>query len=469
MAETAQALPEAPIISNRILKLELVNWHELAFVQQDDFKELDAQERHALKSSLLKNQFADPFKVWEDPEGKIYCLDGKHRSMVLNELVAEGVQVPYQLPAVFFDCANKQEAAKLVLVFSSYYARIRQEGLKTFLGEYELDWSQLKQGLNLPEFSFDRFEQKIDLYGLGELEQEDNRLPSADSLEELPLLVKQEDVFRLGNHVLVCGSFRSLLVNAYLNEEKARIVFTDPPYNLSASSFTNNGSVKHADFAEGGGEMTDEEFKRFLADIMMRSSEFSEDGAIHYICMDWRHVWHMTEAAAQVYGSMIPKQVICWKKDFATNGSFYRSQHELIFLFKHGNAKHTSKIDYVDRYRSNVWEYPSGHSVANEDRDLIKKHPTPKPVQMVADAILDTSNEGELVIDWFMGSGTTLIAAEKTKRRSFGTEIQPRYVQNIILRYRDYCTRNGMICEFEHLNGSLTLSDFDEKNNKPDA
>lgn len=449
------------LIKNRVKSLEYINWRELQFIQQEQFKELAPDEKHALKASLVSNNFSDPFKVWQcEADGVTYCLDGKHRSLMLNELLSEGYDVPYQLPAVFFECDNKQDAAKLVLIFSSYYAKIRQGGMSDFMEMYQLDWAELKQSISLPDFSMDRFEQKFDIFGVGQSSEEDEHNPNLS--EDLPLVVKPGDVFKLGKHTLCCLSFRDELVQAHLlaNGQEARIVFTDPPYNLKASTFTNGGIAKHKDFAEGGGEMSETEFAGFIEVIMQKSCQWSADGAIHFICMDWRHVWHMTHAATKVYGSPIPKQLIVWKKDFPTNGSFYRSQHELVFVFKNGEAKHVSKLEFEDRFRSNVWEYPSGHSIANEDRDLVRKHPTPKPVAMVADAILDTTNEGDLVIDWFMGSGTTLIAAEKTHRVSFGTEIEPQYVQNIIIRWIDFCKRNSKPCEFEHLNGSLTLTDF---------
>jgi DNA modification methylase len=169
----------------------------------------------------------------------------------------------------------------------------------------------------------------------------------------------------------------------------------------------------------------------------------------------------MGEASKRIYGTPEPKQMCVWAKDMIAMGSFYRAQHELCFVYKSGNEKHVSHLDLSDRIRSNVWKYPSAISVANPDRHQIKNHPTPKPVQMIADAILDTTNDGDIVIDWFLGSGTALIACEKTKRRCFATELNIRYVQQIIKRYIKYCRNNDYEPEVEHLNGNLTLKDFE--------
>jgi DNA modification methylase len=278
--------------------------------------------------------------------------------------------------------------------------------------------------------------------------------------------------------------------------KKARILICDPPYNLPANFFTNKDEKRHDDFAMGAGEMSDEEFVTFLEAIMKGGVDHTVEGGIHYVFMDWRHVWHMTEAGRRVYGSVIPKQLCVWKKDNMANGSFYRAQQELcfvfasaaaknlwnrdlldeggfykeneelVFIFKNGeSAKHLSHLDMADRIRTNVWNYPSAVSIKNPDRYLIKDHPTPKPVAMIADAILDTTNLGEGVIDWFLGSGTALIAAEKTGRVCYATEIKPQYVQSIIKRYVLFCTKNNKPVDFQHINGSLTLNDFRNESN----
>ena len=310
-------------------------------------------------------------------------------------------------------------------------------------------------------------------------------------IAEEELILKPGDLFELNGHRLICRSFSDNdTINLLMAGEKARILNCDPPYNLPANFFTNKDEKRHKDFAMGAGEMSDEEFVRFLQSIMETAQAHTLPGAIHYIFMDWRHVWHMTEAARKVYGSAIPKQMCVWNKDMMANGSFYRAKHEicfvfesqqakalwnndmldnggfykdndeLIFIFKNGDAKHLSHLELKNRIRSNVWNYPSATSTANPDKFELKNHPTPKPVQMIADSILDTTNENDIVIDFFLGSGTCLIACEQTNRRCYATEIEPKYVQGDIKRYINYCTKRDININFRHLNGDLNLTAF---------
>lgn len=443
-------------VASRVIKTDLVNWREFRFIQADNFKDLDPSAAHKLKASILSNQFTQPFYVWEDPDGAIYCLDGKHRTLMLEQLLAEGHQIPYLLPGTFIYCESKKEAAKLVTIYSSIYARVSQQGLFDFIKEYELEMSELKEQMDLPDFSMSRFEQKFDTFEVKSLDQDD---PVPDPEEDERIIVKEGDIFHLGEHTLIVSSFNSPEAAEYFAKEKARIVLTDPPYNLPTDFFLV--TERHEDFVEAAGEMTDEEFIDFLAEVMHLGCKYTVDGAIHYVFMDWRHVWHMSSAAALIYGSPVPKQLVVWAKDLMAMGSFYRSKHELCFVFKNGTAAHVSNIDLKDRIRTNVWNYPSGLSTANPDRGLMKEHPTPKPVQMFADAVLDTTNEKDLVIDFFLGTGTTLIACERTNRRCIGTEKKPEYAQLIINRYIQFCKKNGNPPSFLHVNGELTINDFD--------
>lgn len=480
------------IIDSRVLKTELIKWRELQFIQQENFKEWVNNGSDKLIQSIVKYQFIDPFKVWEH-EGILYCLDGRHRFMDLDAIYKTDAypMVPELLPATFIDCKDMKEAAELVLVYSSAYAKITQQGLFDFVSNFNLDVPSLKDMISIPEFSMERFEQKFDLFDVQNGEE-----PHV-CVEEKNIIVKPGDLFQLNGHRLICGSFTSEAdVKALMQDEKARIVNCDPPYNLPANFFTNNtGDVKHKDFAMGAGEMTDDEFVKFLALIMTTSVNNSVPGAIHYIFMDFRHSWHMTEAARLVYGNPQPKQICVWEKDLFANGSFYRAQHELCFIFsdekakalwnkdlldeggefykdnnewcfifKNGEgAKHLSHLELKNRIRSNVWKYPSAISMANPDRFELKNHPTPKPVVMIADAILDTTNENDIVIDWFLGSGTVLIACEQTRRLGRFTEIEPMYVQSAIIRYINYCKKRSIDVTFTHINGNLTLNDFENE------
>lgn len=442
-------------VQDRIVKMDKIDWQDLDFIQAEDFKELPEADRHKLKASMLQNNFADPFKVWETEEGKIYCLDGKHRTLLLKELIHEGVDVPYLLPAIFIDCENKKEAAKLVAVYSAKYAKITEEGFKNFVETYQLDFKELNSFISLQEISLPKLEQKMDIYKLDDLrkaeeqaqeegyeEEEDKKY----ALDDMELLVKEGDIFQLGPHRLACGSFTDkALVEKLMRGEKSRLVFTDPPYNLPSNTFSGKGKNQHTDFKMGGGEMTDSEFVDFLTEIFDVSKQYTVEGGIVYLCMDFRHAWHVCEAGNRIFGKQdnknksgnhyTPKQMVVWNKSQAANGSFYRAKHELVFIYKNGTAKHKSYLALADRYRPNVWDYATAGSYSNPDREFLSHHPTPKPVQMVADCCLDVSDSGEIVTDWFMGSGTTIMGAEATDRIAFGTEIEPKYIQLILYRY----------------------------------
>lgn len=476
-------------LSSRVLQTKPIRWRDLKFIQSDDFKHLDEEAYNKLVASILSNQFTQPFYVWHDSEtNELYCLDGRHRVLVLENLVAQGYDVPDELPATFIYCKDKKEAAHLVLIYSSMYAKITQQGLFDFIQAYDIDYAAMRDQVDMPDFSTDRFEQKFDVFHVAG--DQDNYEVEEDPAEAI--VVKTGDLFQLGDHRVICGSFLEPGVrSSLLLGEQARILICDPPYNLPANFFLKDNAAKHKDFAMGAGEMTDEEFASFLESIMHAAKVHTVPGAIHYIFMDHRHGWHMCEAARRVYGSPIPKQLCTWVKDIMANGSFYRAQQELCFVFadpgtqalwnrdlvdeggfyKTGNelcyifkngegAKHLSHLDLADRIRTNVWRYPSSNSRANPDRLELKNHPTPKPVRMIADAILDTTNPGDGVIDWFLGSGTALIAAVKTGRRCFGTEIEPKFVQSIVKRYISYCRKTGTDIIFKHENGSPELKDF---------
>ena len=449
-------------IKDRVIKNELINWRELKFIQNEDFKELPVNERERLKASFKLNGFVDPFMVWEDSRGVIWCLDGKHRTMLLEELSLEGVEVPNILPANFMRCSSKREAAKLVLIYSSVYAHITHEGMNNFIQHYSIDFLEIKDYINLPEFSEERFEQKFDLFNVNDIDEE-----APVIIDPKNVIVEKGNIFSINGHLIACGSFDdNELVERLMSGEKARIVNCDPPYNIPVSLYKVDGGKGYKDFSMGIGEMDDAAFVEFLSKVMTISVNNTLPGAIHYIFMDWRHVWHMTEASRNVYGSVQPKQLCVWNKERMANGSFYRSKHELCFVFKSGKARHLSHLELKDRIRTNVWDYPGANSSGSIDKIDLSEHPTPKSVQMIADSILDTTNPKDLVIDWFLGSGTTLIACEHTDRVGRFVEFEEAHVQSSIIRYLNYCSKRNIEVKFTHLNGTLTLNDFANEQSK---
>jgi DNA modification methylase len=199
-------------------------------------------------------------------------------------------------------------------------------------------------------------------------------------------------------------------------------VFTDPPYNVPISGHVGGlGSVQHREFAMASGEMSPAEFTAFLTSVFRHLAEFSVDGSIHFQCMDWRHAEEILQAGKGAYSEL--KNICVWAKNNGGMGSLYRSQHEFVFVFKSGAVSHINNVELGKhgRYRTNIWSYPGVNSFGTDRSDLVL-HPTVKPVAMVADAIRDCSHRKGIVLDAFTGSGTTLIAAERTGRRGFGIE-----------------------------------------------
>ncbi len=262
-------------------------------------------------------------------------------------------------------------------------------------------------------------------------------IPEVDE-DALPV-AKSGDLWTLGNHRLLCGdaldpeSYKQLLGN-----DKAQLVFTDPPYNVKIDGHVSGkGKHRHGEFAMASGEMSASEFIGFLALTLQNLACSSTDGSIHYICMDWRHLQALLTAGDLVYSEL--KNLCVWTKSNGGMGSLYRSQHELVAVFKSGTASHINNVDLGrhGRNRTNVWAY-AGMSAFHAGRDdALAMHPTVKPVALVADAILDCSNRNAIVLDPFCGSGTTLLAAEQTGRRGYAIELDPRYVDVTLKRFRE--------------------------------
>src|SRR5947207_14172166 len=224
-----------------------------------------------------------------------------------------------------------------------------------------------------------------------------------------------------------------------MGEERAAAVFTDPLYNVAIDGHaTGLGATHHRPFPMASGEMDSTEFTAFLGRACRNLASFSDDGALSYFCMDWRHIQELMAAAGEVYGGL--KNLCVWVKDNAGMGSLYRSRHELVFVFKHGRGGHRNNVQLgrFGRNRSNVWDYPGANSfVRSGEGNLSALHPTVKPVAMIADAILDCSARGEIVLDGFLGSGTTVNAAERTGRRCYGLELDAGSVDTIIRRWQE--------------------------------
>lgn len=269
------------------------------------------------------------------------------------------------------------------------------------------------------------------------------------TIDDRPAVSRLGDLWILGRHRLLCGDATQAEAFARLMAgQRAQLVFTDPPYNVPVDGHVCGlGGVKHEEFAMAAGEMSEAEFTAFLTTVFQHLAASSSDGSIHFVCMDWRHMGELLASGRAVYAEL--KNLCIWNKTNGGMGSLYRSKHELVFVFKSGTAPHVNNVELgrFGRYRTNVWDYAGINALGAGRAEALAMHPTVKPVQLVADAILDCSDRGGVVLDCFLGSGTTLIAAEQVGRRCFGLELDPKYVDLAIQRYRDLTGDDAVLAE----------------------
>jgi DNA methylase/ParB/Sulfiredoxin domain len=293
---------------------------------------------------------------------------------------------------------------------------------------------ELAPSIDLEISGFEMGEIDVLLDGRG-LDQEDE-LPSID-VGATPT-AREGDLWVLGEHHLLCGD--ALHAESYarvLGTDKAHMMFADPPFNVRVAGHVSGlGAVKHADFVMASGELSSPEFESFLRTALGHAATRSINGAIHYVCMDWRHQRELIAAGEEVYSEL--KNLCVWNKSNAGMGSLYRSKHELIFVFKVRKGAHINNVALgrYGRHRTNVWDYVSQNALNASGRSKLALHPTVKPVAMIADAIRDCSNRGGLILDPFGGAGTTLIAAERTGRRAGVIELNPIFVDVSIERWQ---------------------------------
>jgi DNA modification methylase len=271
----------------------------------------------------------------------------------------------------------------------------------------------------------------------------EDRIPDVDPLA----VTRMGDVWQLGRHRLICGDARD--VNAYaalLNGEEVDLIFTDPPYNVKIDrNVSGKGAAIHREFAFASGEMNDGEFAHFLAQSLGAAASRCRDGAIAFVCMDWRHMGELLEAGRHVFAEM--KNLCVWNKPAGGLGSCYRSKHELVFMFKVGTAEHvnTFGLGGDGRYRTNVWDYAGNSSINATRMEELAMHPTVKPVAMIKDAILDCTHRGHIVLDCFAGSGSTLVAAHKVGRVARLIEYDPLYCDVIIRRFEKLTGKQAIL------------------------
>lgn len=309
------------------------------------------------------------------------------------------------------------------------------------LGEIFRDLAAAELEFSLEATGFTMGEIDLRIEGLTQADKPDPADEVPDVTDQVAVS-QAGDLWRLERHRLFCGStLERASFAALMDGARADLVFSDPPYNVPIDGHASGlGAIHHREFAMASGEMSQGQYTLFLTVALKNVAQHSADGSVHYVCMDWRHQLELLTAAKEAYGELLNTCV--WVKTNAGMGSLYRSQHELVYVFKNGVGSHRNNIQLgrYGRNRTNVWQYPGATSFGRhgEEGNLLALHPTVKPTAMIADAILDCSARGDIVLDAFLGSGSTLIAAERVGRNCYGLEIDPLYVDTAIRRWQRY-------------------------------
>ena len=398
-----------------------------------------------IANSITEFDFTNPLLVDEDN----VLLAGHGRLLAAEKLGLDSV------PCVRIDYLT--DAQKRAYRITDNQLTINGDWDRDLLGLELQDLSDLD--FNLDVIGFETAELDVLIQGLSDELIEYDHADDMPDVDNGQIVSRPGDLWRLGQHLIYCGdalkreSFEKLMSDGLL----AQMVFADAPYNVPVDGHVcGAGRVHHDEFAMASGEMSREQFTQFLRTAFTNLRDWSVDGSLHYLCMDWRHIIEITAACDDVYTEM--KNLCVWNKASGGMGSLYRSKHELIFVYKNGRAPHINNVELGanGRYRTNVWDYPGVNSFG-ENRDDLKLHPTVKNVQMVADAIMDVTNRGDVVLDSFLGSGTTLLACERVGRVCRGIEIEPKYVDVAILRWQKLTGKNAVNVDLERTYNELLM------------
>jgi DNA modification methylase len=378
-----------------------------------------------IAASIRKFGFLNPVIVDED--NTVIAGHGRLEAARLEGLT--------QVPTVCFDHLTAAQKRAFLIADNriAEQAGWDREMLAIELGEL-VDLLPI-EGLDVSVTGFETSE--IDLL-LADMATSRNEPPEAIPCPPQSAVSEGGDLWLLGKkHRLLCGDAQDPNnLTRLMNGTSAIAIFCDPPYNLSASLLGWRGRIRHPDFAFASGEMNPDQYRKFLRRTLGNVIQVSAEGAVHFICIDWRHVEDLIAVGRKLYGAML--NLVVWNKTNAGQGSFYRSQHELIGVFRVGDHTHKNNIDLgrFGRNRSNVWSYAGANTFGRGRMEALAVHPTVKPTALVADALLDCTARGDAVVDQFAGSGTIFLAAEKVGRIAYGLEIEPRYVDVAIMRWQ---------------------------------
>ena len=373
-----------------------------------------------ISASIRAFGFTNP--ILADPEGNIIAGHGRLRAA--KELNLNEVPV--------IELAGLTEPQKRAL-------RLADNKIALNAG-WDVEVLKLELAdLSLPGMDIDR---SLTGFSPGEIDVvlEDSEDPDDELIPAVPENSRVEvgDIWQLGEHRVGCGDGRDVAFLQRLVGDNSAVdcAFLDPPYNVKINGHIN-AKGRHREFAMASGEMSEAEFRTFLAETLGACAKVSRDGAVHFVCMDWRHMDDVTASVADVYDDLL--NICVWNKSNAGMGSLYRSKHEMVFVYRVGKGPHTNNVELGKhgRNRTNVWDYASVNSMRGSRREDLALHPTVKPVAMVADAYCDVTKQNDLVLDIFLGSGTSLIAAERVGRAFRGLDIDPAYVDLAMQRWTD--------------------------------
>ena len=385
----------------------------------------DGRQIRQIADSIERFGFTNPVLIDENST----LIAGHGRLEAANML---GLK---QIPAIRI--AHLSEVEKRALMLADNKIALNAGWDQDKLAAELADLSSMELDFDLDITGFEVAEIDLIIKGSSpESSAEPEEAPLPD--HSVPAVSKRGDIWLLGPHRVLCGDARNPDdYERLMAGQTADAGFTDPPYNVPiAGHVSGKGQVKHREFAEASGEMSSAVFEEFLTEPLSLGASNSCVGAVWFACMDWRHIAEMQNAGNAAFDGML--NLCVWAKTNGGMGSLYRSQHELVFVFRKGRQSHRNNVQLgrFGRNRTNLWTYPGVNTFRKGRMEELAAHPTAKPVAMVQDAILDVTARGDIVLDPFLGAGSTLIAAQRCGRTAYGLEIDPAYVDVILRRWR---------------------------------
>jgi DNA modification methylase len=405
-----------------------------------------AKQIRQIANSMVAFGFTNPLLVTED--GGLIAGEGRYKAARLLGLS--------KLPVIVLAGLSPARQRALAIVDNKIAENAGWDRERLAIEIPELTGLLEADGLDVSILGFEPVE--IDQL---QTDFEEESADPQDSIEpnwlDIAPVTQLGDLWLLGNHRLMCGDARCAdHISKLMAGCRADLAFLDPPYNVRIAGVVGRGKTKHSEFAMASGEMASPDFERFLSTVLDAAAVVSRDGAVHFVCMDWRHIGELLAVAKGVYGAVL--NLVVWAKTNAGQGSFYRSQHELVGVFRVGQAPHLNNVELGrhGRSRSNVWHYAGVNSFRAGRMEELRSHPSSKPVALVADAIKDCTRRGDIVLDTFCGSGTTIMAAERVGRHARALEIEPRFVDVAIRRWQAFTRRDA-----RHADSGLSFGEID--------